>query len=219
MNRRIIAVFFALIAFLTAFPAAAGSDSLRIRTFLGMEPYGRMSVKNWGNPGQLETWNAAYGITPGIEVFGVLGEKVELGAGARFQIPGRIFRSGGSEDVRFHYIPVYAAGRFDIIDTVGIDMYGVVRLGYSFLLSNQAFRDVWTAESGGVALEKTGGGLYAGASLGVVFVLADRENWGLDWSMDAGYSFHGGSGTSLSGKGFAINYQAMSADFSLDWRF
>lgn len=219
MIRSKAAVFSVLMLLITSAGAFADGDHVRIRTFFGMEPYGRMTVKNWSSPGQLEIWNVTYGFTPAIEILGVLRDGLELGAGARFQIPRRVLRSGGAGDETFRYIPVYAVGRFEIVDTDGIDMYGIVRLGYSFLLSSRAFRDIWQDEATGESLESTGGGFYAGGSLGVEIALVDRRDWGMDWSMDAGYSFHGGSGVNASGKNFAVNYQAFSADFSLDWRF
>lgn len=218
MNHIKTTVFFTLLSLLSAIPAFSDTHSVRVRTFASMEPYGRMSVENWLSPGQIERWNAAYGFTPGIEVYAALGEKVELGAGFRYQVARRVLRGGSAaDDEKFSYLPVYAAGRFDILDTDGLDMYGIVRLGYSFLTGNQSFMDIWIDDAG--ALTDLGGGFYAGASLGVILNMLEKQGWGLDWSMDAGYSYHGGSGRNSGGKGYRIAYSTLSVDFSLDWRF
>ncbi len=212
MKRTFFAVFFIIVSIFTAIPALSATDNVRVRTFFAMEPYGRMSVTNWGAPDAVVLWNATYGFTPGLEIYGVLSERVELGAGFRYQIGRRVLRSGGSDDEKFSYIPIYVAGRFDIVESYGINMYGIVKLGYSILTGNQAFHDIWMDEpSDGNSLDSTAGGFYAGGALGVVFTILQRENWGLDWSMDAGYAFHGGSGRKTSsGKGYKINYQKYS---------
>ena len=213
-------VFFTILSFLPALiwgNPDGGTTGLRLRTFVGMEPYGRMSSTGWGATDKRETWNVGYGISPGFELLLSLSRNTELGAGVRYQMNRRVFRDGGDTDERFGFIPLYVVGRFEMMDSGGINLYGTIRLGYALFLTSREYRDIYIDDAG--ALTDSSGGVYAGGSMGAVFNLVDRSGWKLDYSMDAGYSFHGASGRNASDKGYQINYQALSVDFALDWRF
>lgn len=217
MNRcdsRVIAIFLVLIIQL---PLAAQADHVRIRTFIGMEPYGRISSRHWGSENATEVWNASYGFLPGIETYWMMNDRVEIGAGFQWMFSRRVFRDGGVDGETFSLIPIYAATRINLMEVKGIDTYAAVRLGYTLFRESAEFRDIWSTEPGG-ALTSTTGGMYGSAAIGVKMNIFELPSAGLDFSMDAGYAFYGASGTNSTGKVFPLSYQAMLVDFALDWR-
>ena len=212
---RIFFIIFFIIS--SAFPLAAQANHVRIRTFAGMEPYGRLSTRNWGSGNMTKKWNTSYGFTPGLEFYIGLNDLLEVGAGFKWQLDRQVYRTGGSSDETFAFIPVYLALRFNIMDIEGVDMHAILRLGYAFFDASQEFRNIWIDENG--ALVSTDGGMYGAVSLGVTILLLDRPEWGIDYSMDAGYAYYGAAGRNVSDETSPISYQSMEVDFSLDWRF
>jgi hypothetical protein len=207
----------ALMLFLTVLPLAATPDRIRVRTVVGMEPIGRLTVNNLPGGGKT-SWSTGYGISPGIELYAVLGTGVEVGAGVMWQTERRVFRDGGDAGERFSFVPMYMTARVRLTEVDGFSSVLQVKLGYSVFLNDTGFREIWLDESWGGALTSTSGGLYASASLGAMLNLAEKAGWGLDLSMDVGYSFQSASGTNSFGN-FPISYQAMATNIALDWRF
>jgi hypothetical protein len=107
MNRcysRVIACFLIL---LIQLPLAAQADHVRIRTFTGMEPYGRISSRHWGSDNATKVWNASYGLLPGIEAYWMMNDRVEIGAGFQWMFNRRVFRDEDVEGERsrsFHFM-------------------------------------------------------------------------------------------------------------------
>ena len=197
-------------------PLSARADNIRIRTIAGMEPIGLFSVTGFGGGGR-SSWSTGYGFTPGLEIYYILNERIEIGVGFKWQLNRRVFRSGGSSDETFSFLPIYVTTKIDLTEVDGFSTYALLKLGYSFFQNSEEFRDIWSSEAGG-ALTSTKGGIYAAAALGVMLNIKERPKWGLDLSMDAGYAFQSATGTNPV-KSYPISYQAMSVDLALDWRF
>lgn len=196
-------------------PLSAKANHVRIRTIAGMEPIGLLTAN--GYSGGDNTWSTGYGFTPGLEAYYMLHSRIEIGTGFQWQLNRGVFREGGSDDEKFSFIPIYVTARFDITEMEGFTTYAMLKLGYSFFQSTQAFRDIWTSEPGG-ALTDTGGGVYASAALGISLNLTEHSKWGLDFSMDVGYAYQGATGKNIS-RSYPLSYQAMAVDLALDWRF
>lgn len=211
-SRRLLA---ALILLGATLPLSAKADHVRIRTIAGMEPIGMFTANGYGSGDN--TWSSGYGFTPGLEVYYMLHSRIEIGAGFQWQLKRKVFREGGSEDERFSFIPIYVTARFDITEVDNFTTYAMVKLGYAVFQNTQAFRNIWASEPGG-ALTDTGGGIFASAGLGVALGLLERSSWGLDFSMDVGYSYQSATGKNNS-RDYPLSYQAMTVDLALDWRF
>ncbi len=211
-NRRILALFFIAAA---SFPLSAQADHLRIRTIAGMEPIGVLSITGL-NGGDKNSWSTGYGFTPGLEIYYIMNDRIEVGAGFKWQLNRRVFRDSGSSDETFSFIPIYIAARIGLSEIDNFSTYLLVKLGYAAFQSSQDFKDIWISEGG--ALSSTSGGIYAAGSLGVLLNLTERSKWGLDLSMDVGYAFQNATGTNPV-RSYPISYQAMSVDMALGWRF
>jgi len=214
MSKKTILIFFPLLFLLfSSVSAFAVIPKIRIRTIAGMEPVSLMSVKNWENSSS--RWNCAYGFTPGIEVFYIFSKNIEAGIGFKYQLNRKVLKDGSSDNGSFSYMPLFAAVRFSLSEDKTLKPYLLIKVGYNFFNTDSSFREEWSSQSGG-PLTSVYGGLYGAASLGISIRITDRPGWILRYTMDAGYSFHGGGGSN-SMQSYPINYQAMSADFSLDW--
>ncbi|GEM_PF-831538 len=205
-----------LLLFGASIPLSAQADHVRIRTIAGMEPIGLLSVTGL-NSGGRSSWSTGYGFTPGVEIYYILNDRIEVGAGFKWQLNRRVFRDGGSSDETFSFIPIYIAARISLSEIENFSTYLQVKLGYTAFQSSQGFRDIWLSEPGG-ALSSTGGGIYAAGSLGVLLNLTERSKWGLDLSMDVGYAFQSATATNPV-RSYPISYQDMSVDTALGWRF
>ncbi len=195
-------------------PLSAQTENVRIRTIAGMEPIGLLSVTGFSGGGR-SSWSTGYGFTPGLEIYYILNERIEVGAGFKWQLNRRVFSDGGSSDETFSFIPIYITTRIDLTEIDGFSSYVLVKLGYAVFRNSQAFRDIWISDGG--ALTSTGGGIYAAGALGVMLNIHERPKWGLDFSMDVGYAFQSATATNPV-KSYPMSYQAMSVDFALDWR-
>lgn len=207
---------FALIFILLTFGAAAvhgRPDHLRIRVLAGMEPLGRITLTGIRGSGGDLNLGAAYGFSPGLEALWIFSRRIEAGAGFRWGLPRRVFRSGGAADEVFHFVPVYAALRIGLTRLEKARLYVAIRLGYTFFTPGPAFRRIPDEP-----LTSSSGGLYAAAALGVTFTLKNRPKWGLDISSDAGYAYHGASSSSAL-RSHPVQFQSMTVNLSLDWRF
>ena len=216
--RRLSRLKHILILFLlfgASIPLSAQADHVRIRTIAGMEPIGILSVTGL-NGGGKNSWSTGYGFTPGLEIYYIMNDRIEVGAGFKWQLNRRVFRDGGSSDEIFSFIPIYIAARIGLSEIENFSTYFLVKLGYAAFQSSQGFRDIWISEGG--ALSSTSGGIYAAGSLGVLLNLTERSKWGLDLSMDVGYAFQSATATN-SFRSYPISYQAMSVDTALGWRF
>ncbi|MCG8453646.1 MAG: hypothetical protein MI717_10745 [Spirochaetales bacterium] len=193
---------------------------MRVRTFIGIEPIGRftadhLSVPNPPGATGRVTWNASYHISPGLEVFWIITPQVEVGAGFRYELQRRVFHDS-VDDAMFQFIPLYAAVRYRFLDTEKADLFLEGKAGYAFFQPSKAFLSIWDSEGG--ALQSTSGGLYASAIIGTVFPFLERPKWALEASLDVGYAYHMARGKN-SVREYPMNYHAMTADFSLDFRF
>ena len=210
--RRIFAIF--LIAG-AALPLSAQEKHVRIRTIAGMEPIGLLTIN--GISGDDNSWSTGYGFTPGLEIYYILNDRIEVGAGFKWQLNRRVFREGGSKDETFSFVPIYITTRFDLTNVERFTTYALLKLGYAVFRNSQEFREIWFTEPGST-LTSTGGGIYAAAALGADINIKERPGWGLDYSMDVGYAYLSASGSNAS-RTYPISYQSMSVDLALDWRF
>lgn len=213
-NFRRISAF--CIFILLTFPLSAQANHIRIRTIAGMEPIGLLSITGL-NSGGKNSWSTGYGFAPGLEIYYIINDRIEVGPGFKWQLNRRVFRDGGSSDETFSFIPIYIAARIGLSEIDNFSTYALIKLGYAFFHSSQDFKDIWLSEPGG-ALTSTGGGIYAAGSLGVLLNLTEHSKWGLDLSMDAGYAFQSSAATNTA-RTYPISYQAMSVDMALGWRF
>lgn len=162
--------------------------------------------------GRLNDSFVSYGFSPGIEVTYMLSDKIELGVGGAYQLPRRI-----APDAFFSYYPVYAVFRYGFQRTGIVELYGLLKAGYAFFRATDAFGAEWPAPG---PLTDYRGGFYGGLAIGIAIRTVERSGWGLDFSMETGYSFSGATGTNASGTyAVQLSYQALMANFSLDWRF
>lgn len=213
------AVLIASMFFIVAFrPLYAAPNHCAVRIFGGMEPIGRLSASGMGPSGGNLNMETSYGFSPGLEVFFPLGEKVEIGTGCRLQILRRVYRSGGSSDEQFGFLPIYVAARIYFADMEAFRLYGIAKIGYNFFRTNSAFNSILDAGDGG-PIESVSGGIYAAGGMGIIYTFKDRPKWGLDFSMDATYGFYRAKGTDMNGDTHRFPYQALSVDLGLDWRF
>jgi len=212
---RLKLIFILLLLFGASIPLSAQADHVRIRTIAGMEPIGILSITGL-NSGGKNSWSTGYGFTPGLEIYYIMNDRIEVGAGFKWQLNRRVFRDSGSSDETFSFIPIYIAARIGLSEIDNFSTYLLVKLGYAAFQSSQDFKDIWISEGG--ALSSTSGGIYAAGSLGVLLNLTERSKWGLDLSMDVGYAFQNATGTNPV-KSYPISYQAMSVDMALGWRF
>lgn len=215
MNLNIRQLFAIFLITGAAFSLSARTESVRIRTIAGMEPIGLFTVTGFSGGGR-SSWSTGYGFTPGLEVYYILNQRIEVGAGFKWQLNRRVFRDGGGSDETFSFIPIYITARFDLTEVDRFSTYALLKLGYAVFQTSEEFRDIWSTDGG--ALTSTGGGIYAAAALGVMLNIKERPKWGLDLSMDIGYAFQSATGTN-PGKSYPISYQTMSVDLALDWRF
>ena len=208
----------AFAVFLVSAPLFAAPDHIGIRTLGGMEPIGRLSASGMDLSGGDLVMDTGYGFSTGLEIYVPLGERVEVGGGFRWQAMRPVYRSGGDSDGKFGYLPVYAAGRVVFMELDDFSLYGLAKAGYGFFRTASAFNEILDAGDGG-PIVSVSGGLYLTAGMGVKYALKDRPKWGLDLSVDAGYSFHGARGEAADGDTHRFHYQTMTADFGMDWRF
>ena len=199
-------------------PLHASPEHLVVRTFGGMEPLGRLTASGMGSLGADLTMDTGYGFSPGLELYFHLGERVEIGAGCRWQLLRRVYRSGGDSDEQFGFIPVYIAARVFITEMDDFRLYGTAKAGYSFFRTTSAFNGILEASDGG-PVQSVSGGIYAAAGIGINYTIKERPKWGLDFSTDAAYAFYGARGTDTNGDTYRFPYQALTVDFGLDWRF
>ncbi len=204
-----------LLLLLALIPLSARADHIRIRTIAGMEPIGLLSVTGL-NSGGRSSWSTGYRFTPGLEIYYIMNDRIEIGTGFKWQLNRRVFRDGGSSDETFSFIPIYITARIGLSEIDNFSTYALIKLGYAVFQSSQDFRDIWISE--GEALSSTAGGIYAAGALGVLLNLTERSKWGLDLSMDVGYAFQNATGTNPV-RSYPISYQTMSVDMALDWRF
>jgi hypothetical protein len=213
-NCRTGAAILTVVFALAVSPLYAQADHVRIRTIAGMEPIGRLTASGYSGGGE-SSWGTTYGFSPGLEVNVLLGDRVEVGAGAMYQVSRRVLRDSGESDESFSFIPVYIDARVILTMMEIIDTYFQLNLGYSLFQASQGFKDIWSGSSGG-SLTSTTGGIYVGGVLGATLNLEDNSKWGLDFSMDVGYGYHGATGKNSSGS-HPISYQVFSTNIALDW--
>lgn len=195
--------------------SASGQERyVRIRTIGGMEPIGVLYIK--GDGGTVETpLSTSYGFSPGLEVYYVLKEFLEFGAGFQWQLKRKALLE--KKTGTFSSIPIYSTTRINLTRSENFSMYVLIKLGYSILNSSSEFREIWDSEPGG-SLDSTRGGFYGMTSLGMSKNLKETSNWKLDFGMDVGYSFQSFIGSN-SAKSYPLSYHEMPVHISLDWLF
>jgi len=220
MNRLRRTILFFTLAVLTTASLSARPDHLRVRLIAGSEPLGVVNAEGMAPPaagGGTLRLDTAYGFSPGAELTYILSDRLEAGAGFRWRLDRRVYRSGGSGDEAFGLVPVYALARIRLSEFDAFRVYADLHLGYVFLRATDGFEDI-ALETRGAALESVGGGLYAAGSAGIGWTVAEQSSWALDLAISAGYAFHGVSGRS-STEDYPIFIHLMNADFGVDWRF
>ncbi|OQX30145.1 MAG: hypothetical protein B0D92_00020 [Spirochaeta sp. LUC14_002_19_P3] len=201
-------IFAILCLFSTTGILSAKTEHVRIRLLIGMEPIAYLT----GLDSQPDS--TGYGVSPGLELWWKFNSLFEAGAGFQWQIPRRLYRDGGTTEEKFNFIPLYAAARFNFIPRKAFNLYLALKIGYALFQDSPEFRNI-TAGSGSSQISSAQGGFFVAGSLGGVYNLVSRDNWGLDISMSAGYGFYGAEASSADKK-YTLNMQAMTVDFALD---
>ncbi len=188
----------------------------RIRLLISMEPLSWFNGEGLGGSNNNLVASSSYGIAPGIEAVWLFSDIVEAGVGFQWQTARSLHHSDGETGAAYSFIPLYAIARFNVTTLKSFKVFLGARIGYTFFNDSVGFRGILPEDSGG-PLISSNGGLFAAGSLGVVYTLKNRRNWGLDLSASVGYGFFGAETSSLE-KSYSINLQSMTVDFGIELR-
>jgi len=102
------------------------------------------------------TESTDYGVSILAERYGYLSRYAALGLGVGYQFGRCLEKSPG----RFGFLPVYAAFKMRVLSGEDYYLYGVVHLGYGFIVPNSAYRN---------GADSTEGGLYCAGGAGISY--------------------------------------------------
>ncbi len=194
----------------------ARPNHARIRLLIAMDPISQFNGEGLGSSNGNFAASSSYGIAPGIEAVWLFGTIVEAGIGFQWQISRSLYHSGGRTGAVYNFIPLYAIARINVTTLKSFKAFLGARIGYAFFNDSDGFRSLLPEDSGGTLISSSGG-LFAAGSLGVVYTLQNRQNWGLDLSASVGYGFFGAETRSLE-RSYSINLQSMTVDFGIELR-